>query len=123
MTPYDSTMFDRAMAAAQTEPSAVLPGLTARDEANALVAGAVRNDALFETLHAGRSIPEIYGPDVSRISDAEMKQLMIRFSASVAWLLHLRDEKPDEYARQIDFFRRYTGNWERVSTGRVVKVL
>jgi hypothetical protein len=122
MNSYDPSIFHGAITAAQAEPSAILPGLTVRDEANALVAGAIRNDALFESLHAGRSIPELQDPAVSRISDAEMKQLMIRFSAAVAWLLHLRDEKPEEYARQIDFFRWYTGNWERLLTGRDANV-
>lgn len=118
MNPYDPTIFDRAVETAQAAPSAILPELTVRDEANALVAGAIRNDALFEQLHAGRNVPELGDPDISRISDTEMKQLVIRFAAKLAWLLHLRDAKPDEYARQIDFFRRYTTSWERHSTGR-----
>lgn len=47
MNPYDPSIFHEAIAAAQAEPSVALPGLTVRDEANALVAGAIRNDALF----------------------------------------------------------------------------
>lgn len=105
--------FDAAVAAAQTHPSRLLPGLTVRDEANALIAGAVRNDALFEDLHAGRWEPILDDPSVSRITDAEMKRLMIRFSATLAWLLDLRDNNAAEYERRITFFRMYTKRWER----------
>jgi hypothetical protein len=118
MKPYDSTNFDRQVAEAQNRESRALPGLTVRDEANALIVGAVRNDALFEQLHAGRWDPVLDDADLSRISDAEMKQLMIRFSAALAWLLSLRDSNPDEYARQIAFFLDHARGWERTATGR-----
>lgn len=114
---YDPEAFRRKITAAQSRRSVALPGLTARDEANALIAGAVRNDALFENLHAGRSEPVLDDPAVSRITDAEMKQLMIRFSAMLAWLLDLRDRDPVEYARQIHFFREYTHAWDREGIG------
>lgn len=118
MKPYDSTNFDRQVAEAQTRESRSLPGLTVRDEANALIVGAIRNDALFEQLHAGRWDPVLDDVGVSRIRDAEMKQLMIRFSAALAWLLSLRDSNPDEYKRQIAFFLDHARGWERSATGR-----
>ena len=118
MQPYDPNAFDRKIAEAQARESRVLPGLTVRDEANALVVGDVRNDEVFEHLHSGRWDPTIDDPGVSRVSDAEMKRLMIRFSAALAWLLDLRDSDPDEYQRQITFFRGFTPDWERTATGR-----
>ena len=116
MNHYDPSKFERKIAAVQTRGSGALPELTVRDEANALVAGAIRNQALFEDLHAGRWDPVLDDPTVSRISDAEMKQLMIRFSAALAWLLDLRDHDRADYARQIAFFSRYASNWEREAT-------
>lgn len=118
MKPYDSTAFDRRLAEAQADESHVLPGLTVRDEANALIVGAVRNDDLFEHLHSGRWDRVLDDPGVSRISNVEMKRLMIRFSAALAWLLDLRDSDPDEYRRQVTFFRGFTPDWERTATGR-----
>jgi hypothetical protein len=118
MNHYDSTDFERKLADAQTRMSSALPTLTIRDEANALIAGTVRNNPFFEKLHAGEPHPALEDPAVSRISDTEMKRLMVGFSAMLALLLDLRDRDPAEYARQIAFFSNYSRDWERKGTGR-----
>jgi hypothetical protein len=61
-------------------------GFTIRDEANALVAWAFRNGPL-EDLHAGKYSPLLEDPDLSRISDAEMKTLMLNACCQLAKLL------------------------------------
>jgi hypothetical protein len=70
--------------AAQGAPVPNHPGLTVRDLANALIAGAVRNGYL-EDLHAGRSSPVLLEPAISRITDDEMKKLMIESSRLPSW--------------------------------------
>lgn len=85
---------------------------TVRDEANALTALVFRNGYL-EDLHAGRHDAALDDPEVSRITDAEMKRLMIETSAALARLLDLRSKDPDGYAREIAFGARYARNWVR----------
>ena len=58
-------------------------GFTIRDEANALTAYAFRNGPL-ENLHAGKSSPLTSDPTLSRITDPEMKELMINASEKLA---------------------------------------
>jgi hypothetical protein len=104
----------RAVEAAQSVLAQGLPKLTVRDEANALVANCLRNNAFFEELHAGTWSPLLEDRSLSRISDAEMKKLMIEVTARLAYMLALKSEKPEEYLRQIAFnLRDYAGNWER----------
>ena len=57
-----------------------------RDEANALTAYAFRNGQL-EQLHAGKSSPLTADPSLSRITNEEMKQLMIEASAKLEKML------------------------------------
>ena len=86
---------------------------TVRDEANALVAWAFRNGPL-EDLHAGRHSELLDDPTLSRITDAEMKQLMINACRQLAKLLELKNADPKEYDRQIkDYNSRYCQRWER----------
>lgn len=88
-------------------------GFTVRDEANALVAWAFRNGPL-EDLHAGRTSPLLDDPTLSRITDAEMKTLMLNACRQLAKLLELKTKSPDEYVRQIQSYNfRYCLNWER----------
>jgi hypothetical protein len=88
-------------------------GFTVRDEANALVAWAFRNGPL-EDLHAGQSSPLLDDPGLSRITDAEMKTLMLNACRQMAKLLELKAKSPDEYVRQIQSYNfRYCLNWER----------
>ncbi len=73
-----------------------------RDEANAICAYAFRNGPI-EDIHAD-----------GRISDPEMKHLMIKASESLAKLLAMKQETPSEYDRFIrDYHRKYCRRWER----------
>ena len=66
---------------------------TLRDEANALTAYAFRNGFL-EDLHAGKSSPLVEQPEYSRISDDEMRKLMIQASGKMEEMLRLKSEQP-----------------------------
>ncbi len=94
------------------ENEKALPEFTFRYEANALTALALRNGFL-EQLHAGSHHPALEDPNVSRISNDEMKRLMIETSERLAKLLHLKETNPDEYLKQLDFAWRYCRNWDR----------
>jgi hypothetical protein len=86
---------------------------TIRDEANALVAWAFRNGPL-ENLHAGKYSPLLDDPSVSRITDDEMKELMINACRQLAKLLELKATDPAEYEGQIrSYNNRYCRGWER----------
>ena len=88
-------------------------GFTSRDEANALAAFAFRNGPI-ENLHAGKSSPLTADPSLSRITDDEMKELMINASQMLAALLVLRDSDPDKYRRFVqDYGLRYCREWAR----------
>ncbi len=71
-----------------------------RDEANALVAWAFRNGPL-EDLHAGKHSALFDDSTLSRITDNEMKTLMISACRQLAKLLELKATDPAEYERQI----------------------
>ncbi len=94
--------------------NAVYPGgFTIRDEANALTAYAFRNGPL-EGLHAGKASPLTDDPSLSRITDAEMKNLMINASEHLAKMLALRDSDPDQYRRFVQAYGiRYCRSWNR----------
>jgi hypothetical protein len=86
---------------------------TLRDEANALTAYAFRNGFL-EDLHAGKSSPLLEQPGYSRISDDEMRKLMIEASAKMEEMLRLKREQPGKYALFMrDYQRRYCRKWKR----------
>jgi len=88
-------------------------GFTIRDEANALVAWAFRNGPL-EDLHAGKHSPLVDDPTLSRITDDEMKDLMINACRQLPKLLELKANDPTEYERQVKSYNfRYCRNWER----------
>ena len=88
-------------------------GFTVRDEANALVAWAFRNGPL-EDLHAGEHSELLEDPSFSRITDDEMKTLMISACRQLAKLLELKATDPAEYDRQIKSYNwRYCRRWER----------
>jgi len=94
--------------------SAAYPGgFNARDEANALIAMAVRNGPI-EDLHAGKHSPLLDDPDLSRITDAEMKALMIHATRMLADLLRLRDREPELYRRWMQSYGiAFCKGWER----------
>jgi len=86
---------------------------TLRDEANALTAFAFRNGYL-EDLHAGKSSPTLDDPGYSRISDAEMKRLMIEASEKLEQMLRMKQEMPAGYEDFIRHYqRRYCRAWKR----------
>lgn len=70
------------------------------DEANALVAWAFRNGPL-ENLHAGKHSPLLDDPTLSRITDDEMKELMLNACRQLAKLLELKCASPVEYECQV----------------------
>jgi hypothetical protein len=98
----------------ESELAASYPGgFTLRDEANALTAYAFRNGPL-EDLHAGKPSPLLDNPSVSRITDAEMKELMINASEHLAKMLALRDAEPEKYRRFVQAYgMMYCRRWQR----------
>ena len=74
--------------------------LTIREEANALTCWAFRH-GYIEELHAGKHSELLETPGLSRITDAEMKKLMIGASAKLAELLAMKQTDPNEYWRQM----------------------
>ncbi|MBL9171768.1 MAG: hypothetical protein JNN07_28825 [Verrucomicrobiales bacterium] len=82
---------------------------TLRDEANALTAFAFRN-GYIEELHAGKALPLDYLTGFSRISDMEMKRLMIEASKRIAEFLGMRMSEPEKYNA---FVRRYNQDYCR----------
>jgi len=86
---------------------------TIRDEANSLVAWAFRNGPL-EKLHAGKHSELLEDGALSRITDEEMKVLMINACCHMATLLEMKQSNPAEYEQKIkDYNRRYCQGWER----------
>jgi hypothetical protein len=84
---------------------------TVREEANALTCYAFRNGPL-EDLHAGKQSPLLEDPTLSRITDEEMKRLMINASATLAKALALKESDPAKYWQLIDrLCDTYTRNW------------
>ena len=85
--------------------------LSLREEANAITCYAFRN-GFIEDLHAGTRSELLDDPELSRITDEEMKKLMIESSQGVAKLLELRDSDPDAYWRKILFIHNsYSKHW------------
>ena len=94
-------------------PSITEYPLTVREEANALTCCAFRN-GYIEDLHAGKYSELLEKPELSRITDAEMKKLMIGASAKLAELLTMKETNPDKYWKQMLFFHKnYCGRWEK----------
>ncbi|MFL5242709.1 MAG: hypothetical protein ACJ8FY_11430 [Gemmataceae bacterium] len=92
-------------------------GFTLRDEANAIVAWALRNGPL-EDLHAGKHSKLIEDDSLSRITDNEMKELIIHASERIESLLRLKEDDPKRYAVLIKGHNiSYCGTWERSSLG------
>jgi len=75
---------------------------TLRDEANAICAYAFRNGPIAD-IHAD-----------GRISDPEMKHLMVKASESLAKLMAMKQDTPAEYDRFIrDYHRKFCRRWHR----------
>ena len=75
-------------------------GFSIRDEANAIVAYAFRNTS-FETLHAGKRSELLNDPSYSRITDDEMKILMIEACQKMESMLRMKKESPQQYENFI----------------------
>jgi len=87
--------------------------LTVREEANAITCCAFRNGFL-EDLHAGAYSELLEKPGLSRITDAEMKKLMIESSNVMATLLQMKETDPDRYWKLVESFNQtYCGRWEK----------
>jgi hypothetical protein len=85
---------------------------TYRDQANVLTLLAFRNGPI-EDLHAGKYSQLLEDPELSRITDEEMKKLMIAASAKLAELMELRDSDPDAFAQLLSVNWRQVKNWEK----------
>src|SRR5438128_1925692 len=86
---------------------------TLRDEANALTAFAFRNGFL-EDLHSGKPSPILSQRGYSRISDQEMRKLMIEASEKLEQMLRMKREEPGRYEAFIrDYQKRYCRAWKR----------
>jgi hypothetical protein len=88
-------------------------GFTIRDEANALTAYAFRNGFL-EDLHAGKSSLLTDDLSLSRITNSEMKKLMIEASEKLAEILKLREINPESYKAFVQGYAyMYCQEWNR----------
>jgi hypothetical protein len=86
---------------------------TLREEANALTCSAFRN-GYIEELHAGKYSELLENPALSRITDTEMKKIMIEASARLAELLAMKETDPAKYWDFVKSFNeRYCGRWEK----------
>jgi hypothetical protein len=104
---------DMLSAQAELVKRAFPGGFTVPDEANALTAFAFRNGSL-ENLHAGKASALTSDPSLSRITDTEMKQLMIEASEKLAKMLNLREEDPEKYQCFIQSYAlSYCRLWNR----------
>ncbi len=97
----------------QGEPFHLKSRESLREEANAITCYAFRNGFL-EELHAGNRSKLLEDKSLSRITDTEMKKLMVEASDVVAKLLALKETNPDAYWNQIEFCSRtYTKDWDK----------
>jgi hypothetical protein len=93
--------------------SAFPGGFNERDEANALIAMAVRNGPI-ENLHAGKHSALLEDDSLSRFTDEEMKTLMIHATRMLAGLLRIKHDDPELYRHWMKTYGMlYCGTWER----------
>jgi hypothetical protein len=86
---------------------------TLRDEANAIVAYAFRTGPI-EELHAGVASDLLANPELSRITDEEMKRIMIAACQAVERLLREKHADPGAYyLKMMDYGHRYCRGWDR----------
>jgi DNA-binding GntR family transcriptional regulator len=86
---------------------------TIREEANALTCIAFRNGFL-EELHSGKHSELLEKPELSRITDSEMKKLMIGASAKLAELLTMKETDSKKYWYQVSYFNEtFCKNWDK----------
>jgi hypothetical protein len=89
-------------------------GFTLRDEANAIVAYAFRNGP-NEDLHAGKYSELLEQAELSRITEAEMKELMIIACDKMEELLRCPGVANDHsrHSPVFDAFKLFVGNQNR----------
>lgn len=88
-------------------------GFTLRDEANAIVAYAFRNGPI-EDLHKGESSELLENPRLRRITDAEMKELMLNACEHMEKLLRLKQDDPTAYYQKLlGFSLQFCRDWDR----------
>jgi hypothetical protein len=88
-------------------------GFTKRDEANSIVAYAFRN-TMLEDLHAGEDSELVQDDKYSRITQDEMKELMIETSIKMEQLLLKRESNYDEYMLMVKSYgMMFCLDWER----------
>ncbi|PHR73006.1 MAG: hypothetical protein COA66_04200 [Arcobacter sp.] len=88
-------------------------GFTKRDEANAIVLYAFRNTFL-ENLHAGEHSELLNDDKYSRITQDEMKKLMIESSEKIENLLLMRETNQDKYLQYVKGTgMMFCNEWER----------
>ena len=74
---------------------------------------AFRNGPI-EDLHAGEYSELLDDPGLSRITDEEMKMIMVNACEQVARLLELKETAPEEYYRKMLHCNHiYCRQWER----------
>lgn len=103
------------VAESRPAPQLQSPGgeFTIRDEANVLTAFAFRNGFL-EDLHAGKPLPPAQQSGFSRISDDEMRRLMIEASKKLTQLLKMKQQEPQKYETFIrQYHKIYCRSWKR----------
>ncbi|MDO8623538.1 MAG: hypothetical protein Q7R52_04800 [archaeon] len=84
-----------------------------REEANVLTYYCFRNSFL-EDLHAGKHSKLLEDPQLSRITEQEMKKLMIETSAELAHFLEIKQKHPKKYRQIINLFSDGTlRDWEK----------
>ena len=93
--------------------SAFPGGFSVRDEANALVAIAFRNGPL-EDLHAGKPSELLEDPSLSRITDDEIRKLMIHSCDVLENLLRIKENDPERYYQYVKVqAMMFCRDWER----------
>lgn len=84
-----------------------------RDEANALVHECLRA-GFIEDLHAGKNSTILKDHTYSRITNEEMKKLMIETSAKLAEMLEMKDRHPEQYHKMIKSIKlMFTYKWNK----------
>jgi hypothetical protein len=97
----------------QPNPDEQSGEFTLRDEANSLVASAFRNGPI-EDLHAGKHSTLLEDASLSRITDDEMKTIMLAACRQLAKLLEMKENDPVAYYEKIiPYGRSYCRLWER----------
>jgi hypothetical protein len=88
-------------------------GFNERDEANALIAMAVRNGPI-ENLHAGKYSALLEDDSLSRITNDEIKTINLCAARMLTALKRLKKDDPELYRRWVrTYAMMYCSSWER----------